>query len=245
MVFLWMEPSGLLRQPPKQLLRLLRNQLAMQISLGILSFVLAGSLRAHGQGVQVNPTNQTPPGSQSSSTSIKPYHSITTRQRLSWFLDSTVGLQTLTVGLVNPGIGTARDEPPEYGSHWAGYGKRYGIGLSGVATGNAMEASIGALWGEDPRYFRTYRQPFAGRVRNVVVMTFLAHNREGALMPAYARYTATAGSNFLSNTWRADSEANTGDALLRTLYGFGGLMAKDAFIEFWPDVKRLTFHRNK
>jgi hypothetical protein len=245
MVFLWMEPSGLLRQPPKQLLRLLRNQLAMQISLGILSFVLAGSLLAHGQGVQVNPTKQTPPGSQSSSTSIKPYHSITTRQRLSWFLDSTVGLQTLTVGLVNPGIGTARDEPPEYGSHWAGYGKRYGIGLSGVATGNAMEASIGALWGEDPRYFRTYRQPFAGRVRNVVVMTFLAHNREGALMPAYARYTATAGSNFLSNTWRADSEANTGDALLRTLYGFGGLMAKDAFIEFWPDVKRLTFHRNK
>ena len=106
-----------------------------------------------------------------------------------------------------------------------------------------MEAGVGALWGEDPRYFRTYRQPFSGRIRNVVLMTFLAHNREGALMPAYARFTATAGNNFLSNTWRADSEANNRDAAIRTLYGFLGLMGKNAFTEFWPDIKASVFHR--
>ena len=80
-------------------------------------------------------------------------------------------------------------------------------------------------------------------MRNVVVSTFLAHNGQGALMPAYARYTATVGSNFLSNTWRADSEATTNAALTRSLYGFAGLMAKNAFVEFWPDVKGLAFHR--
>jgi hypothetical protein len=230
----------MVRQP----LSILRTKVSMQIlRLGILGFVFAGSLLAQGQGVEVNPAKQTPLAAQSSSTSIKPYHSITGRQRLSWFLDSTLGPQTLAVGLVNPGIGTARDAPPEYGSHWAGFGKRYGMGLTGVATGNAMEASVGAVWGEDPRYFRTYRQPFKGRVRNVVVMTFLAHNRQGALMPAYARYGATAGNNFLSNTWRADSEAGNGDALLRTLYGFAGLMGKNAFIEFWPDIKTRVFRK--
>jgi hypothetical protein len=92
-------------------------------------------------------------------------------------------------------------------------------------------------------YFRTYRQPVTGRIRNVVVMTFLSHNREGALMPAYARYAATVGNNFLSNTWRADSEANNSAALTRTLYGFIGLMGKNAFTEFWPDLKGRVFHQ--
>lgn len=210
---------------------------------GVVSLVFAGSLGAAGQGVQLNPVNPAPPAVQSSSTSIKPYHSITARQRLSWFLDSTVGPETLTVGLFSAGIGTARDAPHEYGSHWEGFSKRYAMRLSGVSTGNAMEATVGALWGEDPRYFRTYRQPFAGRLRNVVVMTFLAHDRDGALMPAYARYAATAGNNFLSNTWRADSEANNQDAMVRTLYGFVGLMGKNAFTEFWPDIKTRVFRR--
>lgn len=198
---------------------------------------------AQAQTVQMNPLNQTPPPPQSPSTSIKPYHIITGKQRVRWFIDSTVGPETLTVGLFSAGIGTARDAPPEYGSHLAGYGKRYAMRLTGVSTGNAMEASIGAIWGEDPRYFRTYRQSYAGRMRNVVVMTFLAHNREGSLMPAYARYTATVGNNFLSNTWRVDSEANTNAALVRTLYGFAGLMGKNAFTEFWPEIKARIFRQ--
>ena len=210
---------------------------------GILGLLFAWSLLAEGQGVEMNPVNPAPLAPQAKSTSIKPYHSITPRQRLSWFLDSTVGPETLTVGLFSAGIGTGRDAPVEYGTHWEGFGKRYAMRLSGVSTGNAMEAGLGAVWGEDPRYFTTYRQPFMGRIRNVAVMTFLAHNREGALMPAYARYVATAGNNFLSNSWRADSEANDRDAAIRTLYGFVGLMGKNAFTEFGPDIKGLVFHR--
>ena len=206
--------------------------------------ILAGSTLALGQSIQINPARQAPPPAQALSTSIKPYHYITGRQRLSWFLDSTVGPETLTVGLFSAGIGTARDAPVEYGSHWAGFGKRYAMRLTGVSTGNAMEAGLGAVWGEDPRYFRTYRQSFGGRLRNVILMTFVAHNREGALMPAYARYAATVGNNFLSNNWRADSEATTSGALTRTLYGFLGLMGKNAFTEFWPDAKGLAFHHS-
>jgi hypothetical protein len=115
--------------------------------------------------------------------------------------------------------------------------------LTGVSTGNAMEAGLGALWGEDPRYFPTFRLPLRGRVRNVITMTFLAHNRDGRLMPAYSRYIATPGNNFVSNTWRADSEANTRSALVRTLWGFVGLMGKNAVTEFWPDIRRGIFQR--
>jgi hypothetical protein len=172
------------------------------------------------------------------------YSAITARQRFNWFVDRTIGPPTLTAGLFTAGFGTARNSPKEYGTHWAGFGKRYGIRMTGISTGNAMEATLGAFWGEDPRY-RDYRQvgePFKDRARHVVVMTFVARDRSGNLMPAYARYIAQPANNFLSNTWRADSEANTRSAVFRTFWGFLGLMGRNAFDEFWPDVQRRVFH---
>ena len=56
-----------------------------------------------------------------------------------------------------------------------------------MATSNVMEASIGALWGEDPRYFRVPEESLGGRAKNVIKMTFLARRRDGNFAPAYAR----------------------------------------------------------
>ena len=114
------------------------------------------------------------------------------------------------------------DRPKEYGPHWGGFADRYGMRLTGIVTGNAMEASIGALWGEDPRYFRVPDQKFKMRVNNVVRLTFMARHEDGSFDPAYARYIAYAGNNFLSNQWRVHSEANTHDAILRIGGGFCG-----------------------
>jgi hypothetical protein len=174
-----------------------------------------------------------------------PYQPITGRQRFTWFVRSTIGPETLAAGLFSAGISTARDNPEEYGPHWEGFAKRYGMRLTGVSTGNAMEAGLGAFWGEDPRYFRDADASFRDRLRRVVVMTFVAHNRKGNRMPAYARYISTPGNNFLSNTWRADSDATNQAAAVRTLWGFAGLMGKNAFAEFWPDVQQRIFHKKQ
>lgn len=60
-----------------------------------------------------------------------------------------------------------------------------------------------------------------------------------------ARFIAIPAMNFLSNTWRPDSEANYHDAALRSLEGFAGLMAANAFEEFRPDVRTRIFHKNR
>jgi hypothetical protein len=69
-------------------------------------------------------------------------------------------------------------------------------------------------------------------------MTFVAPNSDGRIRPAYARYAAIGGSNFISNAWRPDSEANAGHAAIRVGLGFLGRMTSNAFYEFWPDVKK-------
>ncbi len=109
-------------------------------------------------------------------------------------------------------------------------------------AGNAFTASAAYFLREDPRYFRVPDRPFKARVGNVLRLTVAARGGHGGFGPAYARYMAIVGNNLISNSWRPHSEANTHDALLRSSEGFGGLLAGNAFEEFWPDVKKRVFH---
>jgi hypothetical protein len=171
------------------------------------------------------------------------YVAITGKERLQWFVRATVGPKNLAAGLPFAGIGTAADVPHEYGTHWVGFGQRYGMRLTGISTGNAIEASMGAIWGEDPRYFHTVHQQFGARAKNVADLTFRAYGRDGERHPAYARFLAEFGNNFLSNTWRVPSESDWQHALIRTSEGFGGRALSNAFNEFVPEVWRKVRHR--
>jgi hypothetical protein len=162
---------------------------------------------------------------------------ITGDQRALWVIQSSVGWQSLAYGVIPAGVGTAENHPREYGTHWEGFGDRYGMRLAGLATSNTMEASLGAIWHENPRYKPEPEKSFGGRVESVVYQTFFTRRADGNFEPAYARFLAIPGSNFLSNTWRANSEADTSHALERTGYGFAGAMGSNAFHEFWPSVK--------
>ena len=171
------------------------------------------------------------------------YQPITAGERLSWFARATVGPKSLAGGLFSAGFGTATNSPHEYGPHWEGFGKRYGMRLTGVSTSNAMEATLGAIWGEDPRYFHTIHQSFGGRVKNIVDLTFRAYHPDGERYPAYARYVAIVGNNFLSNTWRAHSEADSQHAMIRVAEGIGGRALSNAFDEFFPLLWRKVTHQ--
>ena len=162
---------------------------------------------------------------------------ITGKERLEWVVLETAGPKSLAGGVVSAGWGTLFNTPHEYGTHWEGFGDRYGMRLTGIAVSNTMEAGLGAMWGEDPRYVRDAEAPFGHRIGHVFKMTFFAQNKHGELMPAYARFIAVPTNNFLSNTWRADSEATASKATVRIGLGFLGRLCGNAFDEFWPDVR--------
>jgi hypothetical protein len=172
------------------------------------------------------------------------YHPITPDERLKWFVRATVGPKTLVGGLFSAGIGTAGNWPHEYGTHWVGFGQRYGMRLTGVSTSNAIESTLGAAWGEDPRYFHTVNQPFPARAKNVLDLTFRAYRTDGERHMAYARWIAVFGNNFLSNSWRVPSESNFQHAMVRSAEGFGARFLSDAFNEFVPAVWQKVRHHS-
>jgi len=193
---------------------------------GLLCIVVLGCLTASAQTPDRGSDPARPPQSRLSSA-----------DRFRWFLQSTAGPASLAGGAMSSAFGTALNMPKEYGPHWEGFGKRYGMRLTGISTGNAMEAGLGALWDENPRYVRLARGSVLARIASCLKMTVAAErSNNNELMPAYARYVAIVGNNFLSNTWRAHSEANASHAGIRVGLGFAGRAASNAFEEFWPSI---------
>jgi hypothetical protein len=172
------------------------------------------------------------------------YEPITASGRLQWLAVKTLGIDDLAAGVIVSGYGTAVNKPREDGPHWGGFAERYGVRLTGIATSNVMEAGLGAIWGEDPRYKSARGKNFGARVASVVEQTFVTRRRDGHFAPAYARYMAIPGSNFLANTWRPDSEADSYHAGIRTLEGFGGVLGGNTWAEFWPSVQAHLFHKH-
>jgi len=182
------------------------------------------------------------PASSSSSDARQP---ITAQGRIDWVVKGTIGPEGIAGELLGAGWGTLFNSPPKtYGTHWQGFGDRLGMAAAGDAVSNTMEAGLGAVWGEDPRYNREPGAPFGHRIGHALKMTVMAQNRDGSLMPAYARFIAIPGSNFISNAWRAPGDDNADRAVIRTGLGFLGRLGNNAFDEFWPDLKQRLFHRN-
>lgn len=194
-------------------------------------------------GQDTNPPDPpAPTGTTTRADVIPDYRPVTLTGRLKWFAVATAGpVSLLGAGPISASWGTLLDRPKEYGTHWEGFGQRYGMRLTGISTGNAIEAGLGSVWGEDPRYFPSHMRGFRARTKYVIKSEFVTPHRDGRWHPAYARYIGNVGNNFLSITWRVPSERTTGNALQRCAYGVLVDLAGNAFSEFWPDVKRKVF----
>src|SRR5580658_9370185 len=201
-------------------------------------FAVTASL-AMGQGFAVQNASIGAGAPVSSSDDPRP---ITAEQRVRWALVNTLGPESLIGEAFSAGFGTWRNRPTEFGSHWNGFGERAGMDLSEAGVSHTMEAGLGAIWGEDPRYYRDAGAPIKNRLAHVIKMTFLARNRDGDLMPAYARFIAIPSSSALASTWRPESERTFGNVGARIGLGVLARMGNNACIEFWPDIRRRFFH---
>jgi hypothetical protein len=153
-------------------------------------------------------------------------------ERLAWLYVENLGAGSVLDDVAVGAVDTFFNTPKEYKTHWSGFGERTGIVAANFGVKSVMEAGLGSIWGEDPRYFRTTGLSVKGRMAYVIKMTFLAQDRTGKTMPAYSRYLAMPASSFLYNAWMPTSEATVNDALVRTALGFLSRMGENAWKEF-------------
>ncbi|MBZ5557089.1 MAG: hypothetical protein LAO77_07410 [Acidobacteriia bacterium] len=172
--------------------------------------------------------------------SASAYVPATGAQRLTWIVDGTVGPRSLfIVGPLAVGLQTAFNMPSEWERSWNGVGKRYAEREADVAISNTIEAGLGALWGEEPRYIPSGRRGIGPRARYAIKTAFLAQRRDGRLAPAWGRYAGNVVNNLIENAWLPPSATTPGQTISRSVLGLLGRLGGNAWEEFWPDARRL------
>jgi hypothetical protein len=204
--------------------------------------VLCSASPAFAQPFTLAPEGVTPTQAPASSDlSAIAYRPITGHERFVWAVEGTIGVRSLAlVGTWAAGWDTLINTPEEWGQSWSGFGKRYMQREADVAISNSMEAGLGALWGEDPRYIRSARHGVWPRVRYALKAAFVAQRPDGHLAPAWGRYVANTLNNVIENAWLPPSATTAKSTTIRSIQGFLGRMGGNLWDEFAPDVWRMV-----
>jgi hypothetical protein len=166
------------------------------------------------------------------------YQPITGRERVDWAVIGTVGIRSLTVvGPLAAAWNTAWNTPEEWERSWSGFGKRYAQREADVAISNTIEAGLGALWHEEPRYIRSGRKGIMPRARYAMKTVLLAQRPDGRLAPAWGRYAGNTLNNVIENAWLPASVTTPGQTVARVGLGFLSRLGGNLWEEYWPDVR--------
>lgn len=143
------------------------------------------------------------------------------------------------------GIGQWRDSPPEWGQGAAGLARRFAASEAYKFTQNSLALGFDTGLGLDPRFHPSHDSGIWPRVRSAVGQTFFAYKDSGGRMFNYSEVCSSYGAAFIANSW-FPAHANGGmNALERGTIGLGLNTASNVAKEFWPDIKRKVFHRQK
>ena len=167
------------------------------------------------------------------------YTPIDAAQRIGWIVDGSIGVRSLSVGVLTSAWQTAWNTPPECNRTWAGMSKRYAAREADVTISNTLEAGLGAIWGEEPRYIASGRHGIGPRARYAAKTVFLAQRRDGHLAPAWGRYVGNTLNNVIENEWLPPSLTTPRETIIRSANGFLGRLIGNFYDEFWPDAHCL------
>jgi hypothetical protein len=167
------------------------------------------------------------------------YVPVTAAERVDWAVDGVIGIKSVAgVGPAAALWQTAWNTPEEWGRSWSGLGKRYAERMVDVSISNTLEAGLGALWHEDPRYIKSGRKGLWPRVRYAMKTSVLAPGRDGHLRPAWARYAGNTVNNVIENAWLPPSQTTPTMTAVRSGMGIVTRIGGNLWEEFWPDVVR-------
>jgi len=168
--------------------------------------------------------------------------SIAPSERVAWVTNSITGPQSLMAGAVVAGTETMIPYPSEWKRSVAGFGRRYAARDAAIGISNGVEASLGALWGEDPRYFECHCNGLVHRAAHAAKLSVLAAHSDGHVRPAWGRYVGTVTSNSVQNAWLPASARTWQQIVLREAGAVSGRFVGNFWAEFWPDVRRRFTH---
>ena len=164
-------------------------------------------------------------------------------ERINWIAEGMLGPRSLAVGALASTWQTSWRIPDEWSRSAFGFRERYLAREADVAISNTIEAGLGALWGEDPRYIRAPRGSARSRAAHALKTVVLAPRADGQLKLAWGRFAGNVFNNVIENAWLPPSMTTPGQTALRSANGMLGRLVGNLWEEFWPDIRTRLGHR--
>jgi len=144
----------------------------------------------------------------------------------------------LSVGF-NAGIGQAENSDAKYGQGAAGYGKRFGAGLTDQASSEFFKGVVyPTMFKEDPRYYRQIHGSSKRRLVHALEHAFVARRENGANTFNFSEWLGTASAAALADVYHPGLKPGVGPAAGRVGFAIAQDTGFDVLREFWPEVAR-------
>jgi len=201
--------------------------------IGVKTIASATALRMSKPGGQAIPTTRFTPAARPSF-----------REYFDQYVDNTYGPGSL----LGPAVGAAMTQwtthnPREWGQGFDGYGRRVASGYGRKVISNTVALPIAYLMHEDPRYYPSKRKGIWPRARYALIHTFVTRNTKGGEMPFFSSIAGSYAAAFAANAWYPASSADAAHVFYRGSTAMASGIAYNELREFWPDLKKLLFHR--
>lgn len=135
-------------------------------------------------------------------------------------------------------IGTARNNPHEWGQGASGFAKRAASGFGQHIIKGTIETGVGALHHENLHYQRSNLHGTWPRLKYAVKSTFIVPrtNRPGKTFAA-GRVAGNMGAGLISRAWQPASTAGLGAGVASGGIGIAGDVGVHVAREFWPQKR--------
>lgn len=132
--------------------------------------------------------------------------------------------------------------PHEWGQGLFGYSQRAGSNFARFVLFDTYEATAAEALGHDVRYMRCRCSGFLPRFGYALGTVFVTRNREGHIVPHYARLGAAFGSEYTAMLWYPPSYQDEDELLRGVALKLAGRGIMNSLHEFSPEIRRLL-HR--
>src|SRR5215469_1207123 len=174
-----------------------------------------------------------------------PFAAITAKQKVTIaFKDSFDWPVYPTAGLF-AALYQIENQNPSFGQGMQGYAKRLVTSYADQLSGNMLtEGFLPAILHEDPRYFRVGAGTKKGRTWYALSRIFVTKTDSGSTTFNFSEWGGNAIAVAMSNAYYPDTR-NVSANVQKLLIQCGTDAFSNVLKEFWPDVKRKFFSKNK
>ncbi len=155
-------------------------------------------------------------------------------------------LYTVVFVAAAAGVNQALDRPGDYGQGAEGYAKRYGAGFADGLTASVFTTGLyPSLLRQDPRYYRSGDGGFSHRFIYAASRVLITRQDSGRKAFNFSEALGGFSSSALAMTYYPKSERDFSSVAERAGIQFAFDAGFNVLKEFYPEIERKIFHRNR